>query len=170
MKKHILLLVFLVTTFYQASSASNFKLTITFDLDVYVKNITPHFYSKSGNYFENISYSVNKKENTITLVGNNSYVLYVDFPVLVFSEKKKRTLFGLKTKTPQTNLYYLVSRGITSYTGKQLQKINFSKEKDVKIIIAKQEKHNELNSHKTLIIEEINTYNGDFFCCQLLQN
>ena len=81
-----------------------------------------------------------------------------------FSETKKVKLTkqGNKNeKVVQSKLFYLISKGISSYTGKQIKDFKFSETEDAQVIIASQEKHNKESSHKTLKINSVNTYNGD---------
>ncbi|WP_179021416.1 hypothetical protein [Winogradskyella forsetii] len=159
-----LALNFCLFGYSQATSSSNFQLKILFDADISVKNITPRYYKKSGNSFDTIHYSINKKENAMIIKGHNDYVLWVDFPVLEFSETRKVQLMknGKKSeKIAQSKLFYFISKGISSYTGKQIKTFKFSETEDAQVIIVSQEKHNKENSHENLKINIINTYDGD---------
>jgi hypothetical protein len=166
--KSIYLLVtalgFTLVSFSQASSSENFELTVHFDTDMHVETIIPYYYKTSGQIMDNIYYTVNTAENTLTLKGHNSFIIGVNFPVLAFIETKlEKPKYALKEVQTQS-FYYLVSYVLASYTGKQSKKFLFSKRKEQLVINVSQEYYNTTYSHDTLKINTINFYPNDPMC------
>lgn len=87
----ILLLWLSLSCFGQSSTTANFSLTIKFDKLINVDSLEVSFYEKSGQRFNSINYSTDKSNNTVTIWGENDYIIGTKFPTLVFSYKTLET-------------------------------------------------------------------------------
>jgi hypothetical protein len=140
----------------QASSHSDFRLKIHFAKNIPVLNLKLSYRTKNGNYFDSISFVTDITDNSITLFGNNNYVLWVSFPTLIFSFQPDDHFPGVKN-FGNYRYFILISEGpLSSYTGKQRKKIEFSPKNSVAICSLKF--HNHANAHKDLKIKKIKSY------------
>jgi hypothetical protein len=161
--KYLLLLIALVgyrTASCQASSSSDFHLKIKFDKGISVTNIKPHYLYTNGNQMERIVYKKDTLENSIVIEGHNHYILWVSFPVLVFTITENIKLPLQDEKSEKTTFFYLLSNGpLSSYTGQQTKDINFSIE--YPIIEASIENHNKENAFSDLTLTKVRAYSED---------
>lgn len=164
MKKHLLLIValsFTISSFSQASSGAHFNLTVHFDETISVKDISPHYFNRSGNTLDSVYYTINTNENSIILKGHNSYVVGVDFPLLAFmvtsSNIPEHEVKPIENKT----FYYLSSHNVSSYTGEQNKRFFFSEKKDQMVIMISQNYNNSSDSHETIEVNSNQFYKGD---------
>lgn len=109
----------------QASDSQDITLTVHFEIAIPVENIEVYYFDKGRSHFTNISYKVNKAENSITLKGTNDYIVGAAFPTLFFSIKDREvTEWGEVKKV--ANIYYLISKG--RFNPEELPVINFEKQ------------------------------------------
>jgi hypothetical protein len=156
-----LIFLSLQSAYGQASAADDFKLKVTFEDTIPVKNIRPYYYLKSGNAPEEIAYTIDTLENSILLFGHNEYVLWVSFPVLVFTLKESVSLRKQEEKREKTTHFYLFSEGpLSSYTGEQTVDITFSYE--TPIVVASLRYHNKYDAFKELKIQQLLHFSGDY--------
>tara|TARA_E500000318_G_C3510313_1_gene192028 strand:+ start:403 stop:921 length:519 start_codon:yes stop_codon:yes gene_type:complete len=160
--KYIIFLTIILSaqkTFCQASSSAEFNVKISFADTIDVNDVNPHYLLKNGNRFEKINYKKDTLDNSITIFGENDYVLWVSFPALVFTLKEN---ILLDTEYEKTTFFYLYSSGpLSSFTGKQNLEIKFSYTNP--IIIASLEIHNEDDAFKKMKIVKSDVLSGSQF-------
>lgn len=101
------------------------------------------YFKNGGNRFEHISFITDNRTNTITIRGHNHYILWVAFPLLVFT---------VNTTAKEPVIFYLVSDGpLSSYTGKQVKPFKFTMQK--KVMVAWLQTHNHKNAHESLTVQ-----------------
>lgn len=137
--------------FGQASRADNFDLTIKFDTSINIDSIDVFFYETNGQRFNSINYRTDKSNNTMTIFGNNEYIIGTKFPTLVFSYRtfeskeyscadslNKNNRFPCKETIENTKLFYLITgHHIGSYPETLPTEIKFTLEK-TNILITKE--------------------------------
>ena len=161
MKYLIFLTVIMFTqkSFCQASSSAEFNVKISFADTINVDDVNPNYLLKNGNEFKKINYRKDTSDNSITIYGENDYVLWVSFPTLVFTLKDNLQIDKSQEKT---TFFYLYSSGpLSSYTGKQNLEIKFSYTNP--IIIASLEIHNENDAFKKMKIVKTDVLSGNQF-------
>lgn len=127
-------------SFGQATGEDNFNLTIKFDTRINIDSINVFFYETLGQQFNSINYSIYKSNNTITIFGNNEYVVGTKFPTLIFSYRtfesreyscadslNKNNRFPCKETIENIQLFYLITgHHIGSYRENVPTEINFT--------------------------------------------
>lgn len=152
-------IMFAQKSFCQASSNAEFNVKIFFADTINVDDVNPHYLLKNGNRFKKINYTKDTSDNSITIFGENDYVLWVSFPALVFTLKEN---IITDTNNEKTTFFYLYSNGpLSSYTGKQNLEIKFTYTNP--IIIASLEIHNENDAFKKIKIEKTDVLTGNQF-------
>lgn len=138
-------------SFGQAGRADNFELTIKFDTTINIDSIDVFFYETNGQSFNSINYRTNKSNNTLTIFGNNEYIIGTKFPTLVFSYRtfeskeylradslNKNNRFPCEETIENTQLFYLITgHHIGSYPETLPTEIEFTLEKN-NILITKE--------------------------------
>lgn len=123
------------------------------------------YFLRSGNYFDEVSWRPDTTDNSIVLAGRNSYVLWVAFPTLIFSNTNKIEDFK-STEIRSYFTFYLISEGpLSSYTGKQSKEIKFKKSHAV--VSCSLEKHNHDFTHTDLKVDTKTTYLGEAFLLEI---
>lgn len=151
--KSIITILFLwlpLSGFGQASMMANFSLTIRFDKLINVDSLEVSFYEQSGQGFNSINYSTDKSNNTVTIWGENDYIIGTKFPTLVFSYKtletktykcvdpnNKNIRLPCKEIVESKHLFHLITgHHIGSYNDKMPTEIKFSL-KEPNVLITK---------------------------------
>jgi hypothetical protein len=126
------LILFPFFCFSQASRSSDFQLEVKFGKEVAVQHIEPFYYKRSNNHFNDINYTVDTINNSISLYGNNNRVVGVPFPTLFFSYRSKDSSnFYRNDHEPFERIqcfYIITGFGIESYNQRNVQALFFRKD------------------------------------------
>lgn len=122
--------------FAQASGSSDFKITVQFDAEIPVMNVSAYYTRKSGTWFDAIGIERDSSSNQLIISGHNSYITRVTFPPLVFSISERVLDVRTNDSVDVTTQFILLTKEFESFDEKEitLKTIHFSKNKPCVLI------------------------------------
>ena len=156
----------------QASSRSDFKITVEFDADIPVEKVKTSYYKKSGAWFDEIRIERDTALNQIIISGRNEYITLVSFTTLVFTLSERTIDVRTNDSINMTTQFFLFTNGLESFDEERidLKVIKFTKDKPCVLIngIRRPDKYN-------IILTDINGLLTDtrfdhvFFCNEIVE-
>ena len=132
--------------FAQASSWSEFKITVEFNNDIPIEDVDVSYYKKSGNWFDRIGIERDSVSNQITISGQNEYITLVSFTTLVFTLSERTIDVRTNDSINMTTQFFLFTNGLESFDEERidLKVIKFTKDKPCVLIngIRRPDKYN----------------------------